>query len=95
MDFRSVNFRDRQTETDRHRKRQTEKETDRQTDRQTDRVYFVIVRHPAHDNRSEPSGNTNFYTFSDELKLCFQMFEALKTEFAIFSLAGPFVLANQ
>ena len=70
-----------------------QRQTDRQTDRQ--RLYFIIVRPPAHNNRSEPSGSSNFYTFSNELKLCFQMFEALKTEFAIFSLVGPFVLANK
>ena len=55
---------------------------------------YFIVRPPAHYNRSEHSGNSNFHGFIDGLKLSFLVFKALKTKVDNFSMVGAFVLAN-
>ena len=81
------------TDTERHRQRdrQTDRQIDRDRDRQTD---YFIVRPPACNNRSEHSGNSNLYEFSDGLKLCFLIFKVFENEVDNFSTVGAFVLAN-
>ena len=91
MEERAQNFKSGRSLVERRRGRERLRKRERETERRQD---YFIVRPPAHNNRSEHSGNSNFHGSNDGLKLSFLVFKALKTKMDNFAMVGAFVLAN-